>query len=78
MTAHCIPSQLSFKLHFGCQITACFNGGRLTSDAGAELLCEVEQQLNLKLKLSSSWRANREMPPIFYTDGFLKTFVRCL
>ena len=43
MTAHCIPSQLSFTPHFRRQITAQFNGGRLTSDAGAVLLREVEQ-----------------------------------
>ena len=52
MTAHCISSKISFEPHSGRQITADFNGGRLTSDGGAVLLREVEKQLKLFQRLS--------------------------
>ena len=52
MTAHCISSKISFEPHSGRQITADFNGGRLTSDGGAVLLREVEKQLNLFQRLN--------------------------
>ena len=52
MSAHCTPSKLEFGRFFNRQVTARFDGGRMSSDGGAIVLREVEQTLNLFERLT--------------------------
>ena len=52
MSAHCTSSKLEFARFFNRQVTARFDGGRMSSDGGAIVLREVEQTLNLFERLT--------------------------
>lgn len=52
MSTHCIPSKLEFAPFLKRQVSARFDGGRISSDGGAIVLREVEQSLNLFERLS--------------------------
>ena len=47
MSAHCTPSILEYARFFNRQVTARFDGGCMSSNGGAVVLCEVEQTFNL-------------------------------
>ena len=59
MSAHCTPSKLEFARFFNRQVTARFDGGRMSCDGGAIVLREVEQTLNLFERLTQCFTDHR-------------------
>ncbi len=52
MSTHCTSNSVEFQAFFSRKVTARFDGGRLTSDAGALLLREVEHKINVFERLA--------------------------
>src|ERR1700735_778895 len=48
----CTQTQFAFQAHFSRQVTAKFDGGTMTSDAGGLLLRETDRRLNLLPRLA--------------------------
>jgi len=55
----CTQSSFEFQAHFSRQVTACFDGGSMTSDAGAVLLRETDRRLNLLPRLAACFEDRR-------------------
>src|SRR5438477_4095420 len=62
-TTECIQSRFRFARHFTREIVGEFSGGKMTSDAGALLLREADQELNLLRRFSRCFVDGRN--PIF-------------
>ena len=52
--------QLSFKSLFGKEVTACFDGGRMTSDGGGLLLREIDERYGVTAAAASSIHDRRD------------------
>ncbi|MBA9031447.1 hypothetical protein HNR29_001989 [Rhizobium leguminosarum] len=63
MQLHCISTQLEFGGFGGHKVVACFDGGAITSDAGALLLRHVNKVIGLfeDLPRRVSANANRSL-----------------
>jgi len=59
----CTQSEFGFATHFSRQVTARFDGGTMTTDAGGLLLRETDRRLNLLGRLAECFvdRRNRKM-----------------
>jgi Transposase DDE domain group 1 len=55
----CTQSSFEFQAHFSRQVTARFDGGTMTSDAGAVLLRETDRRLNLLPRLAACFQDRR-------------------
>jgi hypothetical protein len=55
----CTQSSFEFQAHFSRQVTARFDGGSMTSDAGAVLLRETDRRLNLLPRLAACFEDRR-------------------
>ena len=53
MITECTPSQLEFGFHGRRQVTACFDGGRLTTEGSGLLLRETDARIGLRAR--SKW-----------------------
>jgi len=60
----CIQSsfdlQANFRAHFPREVVARFDGGAMTSDAGAVLLRETDRRLNLLPRLAACFEDHRQ------------------
>ncbi len=56
----CTQSSFAFQAHFSRQVVAQFNGGTMTSDAGAVLLRETDRRLNLLPRLAACFEDRRQ------------------
>ena len=56
----CTPSSFGFEEHFSRDVVARFDGGRMTSDAGALLLRETNRRLNLLGRLAACFEDRRQ------------------
>ncbi len=52
MTTQCTTPTIDFSSFFGRNVSARFDGGQLTSDAGAVLLRDLEKKINLFPRLA--------------------------
>ena len=59
MITECTSSQLDFGSHGRRQVTACFDGGRLTTEGGSPLLRETELRIGLFDRVASCFRDYR-------------------
>lgn len=59
----CTQSSLEFEAHFSRQVVARFDGGTMTSDAGALLLRQTDRRLNLLGRLAGCFQDRRH--PIY-------------
>lgn len=55
----CTQNCLAFESHFSREVVARFDGGALTSDAGALLLREVDRRINLMARLAECFEDHR-------------------
>lgn len=56
----CTQSSFEFQAHFSREVTARFDGGAMTSDAGALLLRETDRRLNLLPRLATCFEDHRQ------------------
>jgi Transposase DDE domain group 1 len=56
----CTENSFQFQAHFSRQVTARFDGGTITSDAGALLLRQTDRRLNLLERLSQCFLDGRD------------------
>jgi Transposase DDE domain group 1 len=56
----CTQTGFEFQAHFGRRVTAGFDGGAMTSDAGAILLRETDRRLNLLPRLAACFHDARD------------------
>jgi hypothetical protein len=56
----CTQSSFEFQAHFSREVVARFDGGTMTSDAGAVLLREADQRLNLLPRLAACFEDRRQ------------------
>ena len=56
----CTQSRFSFAKHFRREVVGEFSGGTMTSDAGALLLRETDQKMNLLLRFSQCFLDGRD------------------
>jgi len=56
----CIQSSFSFARHFSRQVVARFDGGQITSDAGALLLHPLEQRSGILRQFAACFRDHRD------------------
>jgi hypothetical protein len=56
----CNQSSFEFQAHFSRQVTGRFDGGTMTSDAGAVLLRETDRRLNLLPRLAACFEDRRQ------------------
>ena len=56
----CTQSSFEFQAHFSRDVTARFDGGTMTSDAGALLLRETDRRLNLLSRLAACFEDRRQ------------------
>jgi len=59
----CNQSRLEFAAHFSRHVTARFDGGTITTDAGGLLLRETDRRLNLLVRLGQCFEDTRN--PVF-------------
>ena len=60
MMTECTRSQLDFGDHGRRQVTACFDGGRLSTEGGGVLLPATDARIGLMRRLASCFRDHRE------------------
>jgi len=58
--AECTQDSLEFESHFSRQVVARFDGGALTSDAGALLLREADRRIRLIQRLAACFDDHRD------------------
>jgi len=63
----CTQSSFGFQGHFSRQVTAQFDGGTISSDAGGLLLRETDRRLNLLPRLAQSFLDGRDPARIQHT-----------
>jgi hypothetical protein len=63
----CTQSSFRFQGHFSRQVTAQFDGGTISSDAGGLLLRETDRRLNLLPRLAHSFLDGRDPERIRHT-----------
>jgi len=56
----CTQSSFEFQVHFSREVVARFDGGTMSSDAGAVLLRETERRLNLLPRLAACFEDRRQ------------------
>ena len=56
MITECTATQLEFGFHGRRQVTACFDGGRLTTEGGGLLLRETDVRIGLLDRVASCFR----------------------
>jgi hypothetical protein len=56
----CIQSSFDLQAHFSREVVARFDGGAMTSDAGAVLLRETDRRLNLLPRLAACFEDHRQ------------------
>jgi hypothetical protein len=56
----CTQSSFEFQAHFSREVVARFDGGTMTSDAGAVLLRETDRRLNLLPRLAACFEDRRQ------------------
>ena len=56
----CTQSEFGFEAHFSRQVTARFDGGAMTTDAGGLLLRETDRRLNLLARLAECFIDRRD------------------
>ena len=64
---HCTTQRLLFHQHESRQVTATFDGGRITSDGGGLLLREVEQQFGIVRSFAECFTDHREPEAIEFS-----------
>ena len=57
---HCSTQRLLFHQHESREVTAAFDGGRITSDGGGLLLREVEQRFGIVRSFAGCFTDHRE------------------
>ena len=67
MTTECTPSQLEFGFHGRRRVTACFDGGRLTTDAGGLLLRDTDARIGLLDRMASCFVDYRDPSAVEHT-----------
>lgn len=67
MIAECTPSQLEFGFHGRRRVTACFDGGRLTTEGGGLLLRETDARVGLLERMASCFRDYRNPSAVEHT-----------
>lgn len=60
MQTHCISEQLEFEGFDGHKVVAGFDGGAITSDAGALLLRQVDAVIGLRDRVAACFRDYRK------------------
>ena len=60
MPTECNPNQLEFARVGGRTVVAAFDGGKLTSDAGALLLGATDKVLGLTRRLATCFQDSRD------------------
>jgi len=56
----CTQSSFEFQAHFSREVVARFDGGTMTSDAGAVLLRETDRRLDLLPRLAGCFEDRRQ------------------
>lgn len=72
MPTHCISEQFEFKGFDGHKVVAAFDGGAITSDAGALILRQVDAAIDLTGRVAACFRDYRRAD---YTVHSLRTLV---
>jgi hypothetical protein len=67
MPPQCSPASFEFARVQGRAVVASFNGGRITSDAGALLLGATDRALDLTRRLASCFKDSRDLDHIEHT-----------
>lgn len=67
MITECTPSQLEFGFHGRRRVTACCDGGRLTTEGGGLLLGATEARIGLMSRLSLCFRDHRDPSAVEHT-----------
>ena len=67
----CTQSSFSFASHFRRQVTARFDGGAITSDAGALLLREVDRRIDLLPRVAACFEDRRDPERVEHQVGEL-------
>ena len=67
MTTECTPPQLEFGFHGRRRVTACFDGGRLTTDAGGLLLRDTDARIGLLDRMASCFGDYRNPSAVEHT-----------
>ena len=67
MKTECTPSQLEFGFHGRRRVTACFDGGRLTTEGGGLLLRETDTRIGLLDRMASCFRDHRDPSAVEHT-----------
>ena len=67
MITECTPSQLEFGFHGRRRVTACFDGGRLTTEGGGLLLREADARIGLLERMACCFRDYRNPSAVEHT-----------
>ena len=67
MITECTPSQLEFGFHGRRRVTACFDGGRLTTEGGGLLLGATDARIGLMSRLASCFGDHRDPSAVEHT-----------
>jgi hypothetical protein len=67
MPTECNPTQLAFEGFQGRQVVGAFDGGVVTSNAGAVLLREADRALNLTPQVARCFRDGRDQDSVVHT-----------
>jgi hypothetical protein len=67
MPTECNPSQLAFEGFHGRQVVGAFDGGAVTSNAGALLLREADRAINLTPQVARCFRDGRDQDSVVHT-----------
>jgi hypothetical protein len=71
MPTDCSPTQLAFEGFQGRQVVGAFDGGAVTSNAGALLLREADRAINLTAQVARCFRDGRDPDSIVHTIATL-------
>ena len=66
MQTECIPGQLEFEGFDGRRVVAAFDGGAVTSDAGAVLLREADQAIGLIGRVAACFTDHRAADQVIH------------
>lgn len=65
----CTQSSFEFEGHFSRQVVACFDGGEITTDAGALLLRQVEQRTGIVRQFAACFTDHRRADRVEHKLG---------
>ena len=66
MPTECTPTQLAFEGFQGRQVVGAFDGGAVTSNAGALLLREADRAINLTPQVARCFRDGRDQDSVVH------------